>query len=85
MKKIIALMLVLLLTLTVFVACGPKDDTPDTDKKPTTQTPGNTEKPGNEGEENRDPDEMHHDSTGGLENTNQHDGNGTELPIVAIK
>ena len=82
MKKIIAFILVLMLTLTVLVACGDKDpETPDTDKpsQGDTSTPG-----GNEGGEDDEPEVIEHDSTGGLENQNQHDGSGTELPIVAM-
>ena len=83
MKKIIAFILVLMLTLTVLVACGDKTEgeTPDTDKpsQGDTSTPG-----GNEGGEDDEPEVIEHDSTGGLENQNQHDGSGTELPIVAM-
>ena len=78
MKKIIALMLVLMLTLTVFVACTKDPETPDTpDDKPSTQNPS--------GPSNEEPEEIHHDSVGGLENQNQHDGEGLELPIVPIQ
>jgi len=77
MKKIIALMLVLMLTLTVFVACTKDPETSDTPDKPSTQTPS--------GPSDDEPEENHHDSTGGLENQNQHDGEGLELPIVPIQ
>jgi hypothetical protein len=83
MKKMIALILVLMLTLTLFVACkkDPGTETPDDNKPGTEQTPGgdNGNKP-----EDEEPGVIEHDNVGGLENTNQHDGNGTELPIVAM-
>ena len=81
MKKIIALLLVLMLTMTIFVACtnDPEPENPSTDPGTTDQTPGG-ENPGDE-----EPEEIVHDNVGGLENTNQHDGAGTELPIVPIQ
>ena len=81
MKKIIALLLVLMLTMTIFVACTNDPETEDPSKDPgtTDQTPGG-ENPGDE-----EPEEIVHDNVGGLENTNQHDGAGTELPIVPIQ
>lgn len=78
MKKLIALMLVLMLTLTLFVACKKDEETPD--------DPGQGETPSGDtpGSDTPDPEVIEHDPTGGLENQNQHDGNGTELPIVAM-
>ena len=82
MKKIIALLLVLMLTMTIFVACTKEPETQDPSNDPgTEETPDS----GNNGEENPEDEEINHDSVGGLENTNQHDGAGTELPIVPIQ
>ena len=80
MKKIIALLLVLMLTMTIFVACTKDPETQDPSKDP-----GTEQTPGGETPDDEEPEEIEHDSVGGLENTNQHDGAGTELPIVPIQ
>ena len=80
MKKIIALLLVLMLTMTIFVACTKDPETEDP------KDPGTTDQtPGGENPDDEEPEEIVHDNVGGLENTNQHDGAGTELPIVPIQ
>ena len=80
MKKIIALLLVLMLTLTIFVACNKNEEPENPDNKPGTEQNPGTENPGDE-----DPGVIEHDNVGELENTNQHDGAGLELPIVPIQ
>lgn len=74
MKKIIALMLVLLLMLTMFVACK-KDPEPSEDPStPSTEEPsGNPE------------DELHWDSVGKSEKPNQNEGLGVETTILPIQ
>lgn len=76
MKKIIALMLVLLLMLTMFVACK-KDEGPATEE-PSGENPS-TEDPGDEEEYYWDP------LVGGAVRPNQNDGKKTELPRVPVK
>ena len=77
MKKIIALMLVLLLMLTMFVACK-KDEEPD-ESAPSTPS---TEDTGNDPTEE---EELYWDKVGKVERPNQHDATGTELPRVPIQ
>jgi uncharacterized secreted protein with C-terminal beta-propeller domain len=77
MKKIIALMLVLLLMLTMFVACGDKED-PNA-QEPSNQ-PSNTETPADEPVD----EEMAWDKVSEVEKLNQNDGTAIELPRVPI-
>ena len=81
MKKIIAFMLVLLLMLTMFVACGDKEDPAVEGDKPSTSTPA-----GGEGDETPDDEEeMAWDAVSKVEKQNQNDGSAIELPIVPIQ
>lgn len=74
MKKIIAMILVLLLTLTIFVACG-KDETPAGDTSDTTSdtTPQDAGETG-----------INHDNVDGVENVNQYDEKPITLPTVGF-
>ena len=86
MKKIIALILVLMLALTVFVACKKDPETPaDSSDKPTSDSvpSGDTSEStpdSSDTEEVFDP--MHHDVEG-LEKDN-YKGEGIELPIIPV-
>ena len=73
MKKIIALMLVLLLMLTMFVACKKKTE-PEPDAPVTEDPSGNPE------------DEIYWDSVGKAEKPYQSDGEeGIDLPILPFQ
>lgn len=77
MKKIIAMILVLLLTLTVLVACK-KDDTPDVglDNNPSADTGTDDKKDTETG--------INHDSVQGIENATQYTANGVDTPMVGF-
>ena len=81
MKKIIALMLVLLLMLTMFVACSKEDEkTEDPANTPSTSEPS-----GETGDDPAEEEELTWDNVEGVDDTKQHDGAGIELPIVPIQ
>ena len=74
MKKIIALMLVLLLMLTMFVACKKDPEPSEEPSTPVTEDP--SENPG---------DGDHWDNVGKSEKPNQNEGLGIETPILPIQ
>ena len=85
MKRVLALILVLLLVMTAFVACKKKktDKPSDGTTKPQESTTVGTED--NSGDDTQDPNAetgINHDMVEGIEDEEQFDGNSFETPIL---